>query len=96
MITVGIEKWPKTRGTIANRSTRLKRPSWNRFPAITYTCLIFRFSRGKKGGRVCGKDPTPFSPGRSAPKYNSPNYNSGPLSTFVKPLRRFLRNEGTR
>ena len=40
MITVGIEKWPKTRGTIANRSTRLKRPSWNRFPAITYTCLI--------------------------------------------------------
>ena len=62
MITVGIEKWPKTRGTIANRSTRLKRPSWNRFPAITYTCLIFRFSRGKKGGRVCGKDPTPFSP----------------------------------
>lgn len=47
MITVGIEKWPKTRGTIANRSTRLKRPSWNRFPAITYTCLIFRFSQEK-------------------------------------------------
>lgn len=47
MITVGIEKWPKTRGTIANRSTRLKRPSWSRFPAITYTCLIFRFSQEK-------------------------------------------------
>lgn len=37
----------KTRGTIANRSTRPKRPSSNRFPAITYTCLSFRFSQGK-------------------------------------------------
>ena len=35
----------KTAGIIANRSTRPKRANSNRFPAITYTCLIFRLAK---------------------------------------------------
>jgi hypothetical protein len=45
MITVGIEKWSKTRGAIANRSIGPKSRLLNRFPVIIYICLIFCFTK---------------------------------------------------